>query len=1293
MLESHFVPDRFIPTTIRGTGFAPGLTATLDTMTAEGSGRRRCFERRFSSLASLGCALLLAWPTPLSAQSSRGLGLPSPLPSAERLFSADFDDLDAHAEAARGSPTASLTRRLAASPEGGAHRGALSLGSAERCRYEADRNVHPEQGTLSFWVHTAAPPRAGDPPRRFLQLQSEGAEPFVLAVDTGQDPDTLRVVVKRGRGSDRVTYQLHARAVWGQASWRRVDVSWRSDRLALYLDGAHAESLRVRDFRLPSLARGALELLPGSGGAAALDDLVIWSRALAGSEIAQLFEVTRAEPLTPPLVVAPRRVAPLRVDGRLDLNEWATASLVPVAIDAATAFAAPRFAAAYLAWDAGALRVAFVSPSSDEGEEAFTLDVSVPGTPAREHRFRVTRGDVSYRGAAAQTPGRFAQARGGETWTVEAEIPLDALAGVAPAPGSEWSLALGREAVGRSVLGGDVGWGGRAGGRLRFGTRSEGVRVFASPALSWGRPAFEVEGAAGWRAQLRFAPSAGDAVETQWRLAEPAPDVPPLPAENSGLLQLSVQDADGADLLAWSARIPARELLDAPLVPDPVGGRIGIEIAPEHFSPHWRERARARALVLASTATAPDGTRTESRAVLPEEAALQWVPSRYAPGLHRLSHRFETPEGRLLWATEREIDVPKLDWATDSTAMGDVLEPWTSLRYDGVAAAEVWGRRYEFEGPLLAAVQNQQRPLLRAPMRLDLETSAGRAGLVSVASEAVEQAPARGAWRGTSLMGATGVRVEWGVTLEYDGLIVTSLAFEPPAGGTLVERLRLEVPLRPDVVRYIRGTHDGPAIRSGRVPWNGRLWQSGFEPFVWVTNETEGFLYFSDSEANWVHPEGARVVSVRGGDDAGIALDLIQGPLHLDRRVEYQLGFQATPVKPMLPDARAWNFGNFALAPDENALSWILGWAVHDGVFEVAAPAALRTFDRGWRRRGIKPFYYGAPSATPALGATFHLFEDVWRSAYATSFAGAVAATAFHPALPPHRMVGVCPAAASFQDLLLHQAETLVRSYGVAGIYTDTDGVFADDNTLHGCGFEDAFGKRGLTFGILGKRRFAMRLAAVVRRAGPARAHWMSHAHARLVPPVYGFADFWHPGEELAAAVGRDPWFYVDALDATAWRVEYRGESSGIPHVFLPELASPPDRAASEAMLALAAVNDVNVAAAFSDRSAVGEYWELRKTLGLIDAEFVGHWSPKVPVRVSAGSATASAYRTQQGWVLVVASSLARAQTIRLRVDRSLLGSAPTKAVDARTGESVAFEADEFELQLAPRSYTYLPLK
>jgi hypothetical protein len=302
--------------------------------------------------------------------------------------------------------------------------------------------------------------------------------------------------------------------------------------------------------------------------------------------------------------------------------------------------------------------------------------------------------------------------------------------------------------------------------------------------------------------------------------------------------------------------------------------------------------------------------------------------------------------------------------------------------------------------------------------------------------------------------------------------------------------------------------------------------------------------------------------------------------------------------------------------------------------------------------------------------------------------------------MPEHRLAAVCPAEATFQRKMLYDAEQLLR-LGVVGLYTDTDEVFADDNARHGCGYRDAFGRRGVSWSILSKRRFAKQLAALMRAKGDERHYWLTHAHTRLVPPVHGFADFWYPGEELTGPLRSNIWLYQDVVDDDAWRVEYRSASSGIVHIFLPEFwrgSGDPKhletRQPTESLLAMAAVNDVNVSSPYANAEAVGEYWGYRESLGLIDASFTGHWEPDCPVRALPADARASLYRTRKGAVLVVATRSTSAGPVEVRLDLAALGlGAGAQARDARSGAKLALQGDRLSVPLAARSYTYVTLR
>ena len=191
-----------------------------------------------------------------------------------------------------------------------------------------------------------------------------------------------------------------------------------------------------------------------------------------------------------------------------------------------------------------------------------------------------------------------------------------------------------------------------------------------------------------------------------------------------------------------------------------------------------------------------------------------------------------------------------------------MLEPWLPLAWDDDASVRVYGRRYGFDGPLLARVSNETGPILRAPMQLRLRSAAGEAPFRTTKAEAVKRSAARAEFAGTGSFDAAGVDVAWSSSIEYDGLVVTTLTLTPRAPGTRVEQLVLDMPLAPRIAHYLRGMQQGSTIRRGRTPWNGQRYETAFEPFVWLSNEKEGFLYFAESAANWV---GVGARGRRGG--------------------------------------------------------------------------------------------------------------------------------------------------------------------------------------------------------------------------------------------------------------------------------------------------------------------------------------------------------------------------------------------------------------------------------------------
>ncbi len=1214
--------------------------------------------------------------------------LPADAATPALLFRADFD----HAGAC-----SSRTE-----PGVGGRGKALLLRPGDECAFPAAGHANPRAGTLSFW---ARPQDWSDGEGRYQVLfewsGNAGGDPFELYVDSPAEAGTVRLVVAfgAGRDPDRQLFQISAPVTWRAGLWQKVDVSWDEHEIVIYGNGVAGDRLPLETVRLPAPAEGRFRITPGPGlgqraDATAVDEVELWDAALPADRIAKRHTAWSATPLAPAALRAPRITETPRIDGGLGDPVWARATRVPLVADAETGFAGLLVAHAAFAWSQDALWVALEAPLTD-ATDAFELALA-PRAGNRARSLRITPAGLGEEDAGAEASAEAAARSSTEIWTAELAIPWE-LIGVPGRDARELRLDL----VHRPAAPGALGVGARlAGASLTLGEEGEGVRIAGGPELALGRLELELERSAGAEAELTLTRQ-GRPWRRSVRVRSREELREQLPAPADGVLTIDVRDAAGRTLARLESRVAPLDVPGLLPVPDTRARRLGIELDLGWLDGRWQKALAARRASARLVDRGPELVEGPLPVELREGRGRVQLASGLEPGRHELALELASADETLTFT--RRLDPPELPWL--GTKVGEsegVLDPWLPLGWDDDATVRVWGRRYGFAGPLIARVEGRGGPMLRAPMELRLQTAAGVSRLRTSASEVTKRSAARAEFRGSGSFDVAGVEVAWQTSIEYDGLVLTTLTLAPKAAGTRVDQLVLEVPLESRLVKYLRGTRRGSAIWRGRVPWNGRRFQSAFEPFLWVTNEEEGFLWFSESAANWVGAERRGAVEVRGGPDAGVTLRLIGEPVELPGPLTYTFGFQATPVKPMLADARAWNFGMAGKPTShERAIAYFDTFAVADGLWELQRPMAVAEFDRQLARRGTRPFYYGAVSATPDFDPVFRLFAPLWRSAWSVGYpARAHPDSAARDAIPEHRFAAVCPADPDWQDRMLFDADRLLRATGGIGVYTDTDEVWADDNPRHGCGYVDAFGKRGVTWGILAKRRFAKRLATLLRSSPGGRAYWMSHAHTQLVPPVHGFADFWYPGEELTGNVSRSPWFYMDGLDETAWRVEYRGESSGIVHVLLPELergggrVTVEDPAYTESLLAMAAVNDVNVSSPYTNVMATGEYWGLRERLGLVPAEFVGHWRADCPLRALSSDGRASLYRTRRGPVLVVANRAAVAHAVDLDLNaKALRLSEDFVARDERSGQTLERRGDRLVVPLPARSYTYVSLR
>jgi hypothetical protein len=1196
------------------------------------------------------------------------------------LFRASFD-VRGDADFARGSPLASAGCVVA--ENGGRSRGALLARPGAPCRYALAENLDLREGTLSFWAR-AHDWRDGEGRSQLLfRIAGRvGGRPLELYVDSPHERGQVRLLVLLGdwRDSHRELFQIYAPVDW-QRGWQKIDVTWRAGELALYANGVRGETLRVPGLSLAELSAQHFDVThPGFFGdlpdRTAIDDFEIWRGAFTEERIARRF-VAATSPALPPVRLA--------VPQRSELP-GAEAARFPLLADVENGFAALVAPELSAAWEPAALELRLSAPRTDFAAGMDGFDLELHAASGAVQKIRVVRAG----GDRAAADAAIATETDGTIWRARVRVPAAAFGRSALSAGETLGVSIAHVAAEPGGLGRGASLGTPAmPAQFVLGAGPAGLRVVAAPAAELGALALDVARRGGVHASLTTGLASrarADARESHSLRAAAAGD-------GASTLHFEARAATGALLASFALRAQLPRELGVARTPRTEARALEVALDLAWLSGDWRAALARGAARLELTHTPPSGASERAGLTLSSELASASLSRGLEPGAHALRVLLAGADPQRSLALPIAFRVPALPWfGARLPSDAKRLDPWPAI-VAGPDRADVWGRTYRFDGPLLVGAEDANGALLREPMQLRLRAGEREALLRTTRIQRRSASDAQARWSGEAEFAGSAVSVRWSTRVEFDGFVWTRLELTPAARDLQIDRLDLEIPLAPSIARWLRGTREATQIRSGRVPWDGRRFEARFEPFVWLTDDARGFLFIAESDANWAEPERAGAIVVRGGADAGITLRMIRSPVRVNAPLVYEFGFQATPVKPELADARAWNFGvGEAAIPRERAIAWYDGYATWDGLWEPARVGAARAAQRRFAATRGFPFYYATLSAAPAGDAAFRFFEPLWRSAWAFSYAlPATPASPLRDARPASRLAAVRPASPSFQARMLHDAARLLREVGARGFYTDTDEVFADGSGELACGYPDAFGRSGVCWGILAKRSFAKRFANLLR-SGPERAYWLSHAHAKLVPPVHGFADFWLPGEELTTRIAGKPHYYSDELDLETWAAEYRGAQSGVVHVLLPELwrgtgreADVFERAPSEGLVAMAAVNDVNVSALWANRDVIGDYWRLRERLGLAGAKFVGHWRTDCPVRAQPEGALASLYETARGPVIVLANRAATKRQLSVRTPW-----ARARWRDERTDAVIVSRAGEFHVTLPGRSYTYL---
>lgn len=283
----------------------------------------------------------------------------------------------------------------------------------------------------------------------------------------------------------------------------------------------------------------------------------------------------------------------------------------------------------------------------------------------------------------------------------------------------------------------------------------------------------------------------------------------------------------------------------------------------------------------------------------------------------------------------REFERKQFAWENNPAGRDRVvIPPFTPLETDrNPPSVRCVLRRHELAATgLWDQVFSQDRPLLAAPMRLELESQ----GKVHVAQgsrlEFTENAADR--VRGGSAWLAGPVSGQTVFEFDCDGMTKLTLRLDP--ADVQVDRLQLVIPMRSDEAWLMHPVTDLLRFHyAGRIPdGKGRVWDQGgkprdvlytptgrpgpdgkvwdsrhvgrwqlpapFVPYIWLGGPERGICWFAENDRDWsLDPAQPCLEIRREGAVASLVVRLITRPVALKRARTIVFGLMATPAKPM----------------------------------------------------------------------------------------------------------------------------------------------------------------------------------------------------------------------------------------------------------------------------------------------------------------------------------------------------------------------------------------------------------
>lgn len=289
------------------------------------------------------------------------------------------------------------------------------------------------------------------------------------------------------------------------------------------------------------------------------------------------------------------------------------------------------------------------------------------------------------------------------------------------------------------------------------------------------------------------------------------------------------------------------------------------------------------------------------------------LPSKLADGCYKLNAVLNMKDGKTEILT-REFEYRNYSWLGNQIGLdrGVIVPPFKPLVYDPAKKsihAVLTG--YRLGGDIFSEIYAEGENILAAPVKLFVNSKKlvfGNPVMTEVAKDRVRA------------QAAAVNDPAWSINydFDYDGLVWITLRYS--GRETLkLEQMSIEIPLQEKYAKLYQSTC-GYIRRnpSGYIPsGSGTVWSSlrnspaNAMAYIWIGETKKGLAWFRESLSNWRVTKGtAHHEIIRSKGQVILKNTIVNTPVELPAGTVYEMGFQASPVKPPMKNHRKYQMVN-----------------------------------------------------------------------------------------------------------------------------------------------------------------------------------------------------------------------------------------------------------------------------------------------------------------------------------------------------------------------------------------------